>query len=218
MNEQFHTELDKLKKDFVGLSSLEHESVTMAFKAISTYDLALAEKVISADDVIDAKEVELEEDVLKIFALHQPVAKDLRYLVALLKMNNDFERIADLAVNISKRVMLFNNQEGFILPNHVNEMTSKTSNMLSAVIDAVVNLDLDAARSIEAMDDEIDELNSAIYDIVRKELQKTDDFTDSFIHLLTVSRQVERIADHITNICEDLIYMLSGQIVRHQSL
>jgi len=216
MNEQFHQELDRIKKDFVGLSSLVRESVSRSFKAISTCDLALAEKVIQSDDAIDQKEVQLEEDILKVFALHQPVAKDLRYLVAVLKMNNDFERIGDLAVSISKRVMLFNSQAGFRIPENFNKMAARTLEMLDITIDSVVNNDETTARTVEEMDDDVDTLNKEIYDLVRVKLNDSDEVADSYIHLLTVSRQVERMADHLTNICEDLIYMKSGEIVRHQ--
>jgi phosphate transport system protein len=218
MSKHLDRELDRLKRDVLRLSAVVEEAVSKAVRAISERDRALAESVIEADNVVDQEEVEIEEDCLKILALHQPVAHDLRFVVAVLKLNNDLERIADLAVDIAEQVDPLTSEGDKPYPIDVMPMARKTQMMLRRVLDALVERDSEAARRVCAADDEIDALHRQVYARVKALCREHPEQATILIHLLSVSRYLERIADLATNIAEDVIYMTNGEIVRHGGL
>jgi len=209
-------EIEALKKKITFISTLVEESVYNSVKAVSERDQELARKVISGDAEIDRMEVEVEEDCLKILALHQPVAVDLRFIVAVLKMNSDLERIGDFSVNIAQSADFLcgwkTSEALFDFP----QMSKKVLNMLRMSIDSLVNMDADMARSVLEADDEVDDMNRAMFRQVQDKIRQHPDDAECLIRLLSVSRYLERIADHTTNIAEDVIYMITGEIVRHQ--
>jgi len=209
-------EIDNLKKEILNLSAMAEMSVREAVTAIQERDGALAKHVIENDARIDRREVEVEETCLKILALHQPVATDLRFIVAVLKINNDLERIADLAVNIAERAVYLATQPEVDLAFDFPAMSSKAETMLKESLDALVNLDADLAYKVWADDDVVDDMNRQAYGQVQDAIHKHPDQTECLIHLLSVSRHLERIADGATNIAEDVIYMVRGEIVRHK--
>jgi len=210
-------EIEKLKKMILALSAMVEESVQRAVKAIDTRDEKLAQRVIDSDYEIDKKEVDVEEECLKILALHQPVAIDLRLIIAVLKINNDLERVADLAVNIAERAVFLANQERLPMGFNFAQMAEKAQAMLRKSLDALVNLDAHLAREVCAADDEVDAMNREAYLAVQQGIRRHPERMEALIHMLSVSRHLERIADHATNIAEDVIYMCEGQIVRHRS-
>jgi phosphate transport system protein len=210
-------EIDRLKKMILSLSAMVEETVQRAVKALDTRDAALAQRVIDHDWEIDKKEVDVEEECLKILALHQPVAIDLRLIIAILKINSDLERIADLAVNIAERSLFLASQERLPMRFNFVKMGEKAQAMLRKSLDALVNLDADLARVVCSADDEVDAMNREAYLQVEESIRRHPDKMEALIHLLSVSRHLERIADHATNIAEDVIYMCEGQIVRHRS-
>lgn len=216
MTKHFQDELERLKKKLLSLSAIVEESVEKAVRSISNRDVELARTVIGNDNAIDLLEVEIEEDCLKILALHQPVAADLRFVVAVLKMNNDLERIGDLAVNIAERSTYLGQKEPIEMPFDFSTMEKKTRLMLEKAIDSMIQMNLKIANEVGAADDEVDAINREMYDQVSKGIQKAPDQADRLIHCLSISRHLERIADYATNIAEDVIYMIEGQIVRHQ--
>jgi phosphate transport system protein len=185
--------------------------------SIDRRDVALAREVIDSDTEIDHTEISVEEECLKILALHQPVAIDLRFVVSCLKINSDLERIGDLAVNIAERSLFLIRSVRVDIPFDFVGMADKAQSMLKGALDALVNFDPDLARKVCAMDDEVDEINRQMYDLVKDAIRREPESLDSLIHLLSVSRHLERIGDHATNIAEDVIYMLTGEIVRHKS-
>ncbi|MCF7824958.1 MAG: phosphate signaling complex protein PhoU [Candidatus Marinimicrobia bacterium] len=213
-----HREINELKKKIVLEATLVEDNLREGMKALITRDINLAKRIIKRDKDIDAKEVEIEEDCLKIFALYQPVAKDLRYLVAFLKLNNDLERIGDLASNIAARAKSLAKKEALEIPVEIPKMAEIVQKMLKDTIDALVDLDGAKATRVLDTDDKVDEMNSTMYAIVGEKIQKNPELVDSWMQILGISRYLERIADHCTNICEDLEYMLSGRIQRHPSL
>lgn len=219
MARYFERELDRLKTNFLGLSGLVEENYHRAIDALKRKDENLAAKVRQFDKDIDQAEVDLEEDCLQLLTLYQPFARDLRYIVAILKINNDLERIGDLATNLAKRAVSFSHYS-YNLPPEFADMAEKVGKMISDVLDAFSREDLELAKQVLHRDDAVDELNSVIYNLVRQRLQESlpPDETGAMIHLLTVSRQLERTADHVTNIAEDVIYYLEGSIVRHMSV
>ena len=216
MTKHFQNELERLKKKLLALSAIVEESVERAVRSINTRDVPLAREVIENDRSIDLLEVEVEEECLKILALHQPVAVDLRFVVAVLKINNDLERIGDLAVNIAERSTYLSQKAPIEMPFDFATMEQKTRLMLEKAIDALIQMDLEVAREVGAADDEIDAINREMYNQVSKGIQDSPDQVDRLIHSLSISRHLERIADYATNIAEDVIYMIEGQIVRHQ--
>ena len=209
-------ELEKLKKRILSLGTFVEERVRMAIKSIETRDADLARRVIKMDYEIDELEVEVEEDCLKILALYQPVAVDLRFLVAVIKINNDLERIGDEAVNIAHRVNTIASKTKVDVPFDYSTMTEKVAFMLKTSLDALVNVDLDLAFRVMTMDDEVDDIEREIYDQVKGVIREKKSRVGYLINLLMISRHLERIADHATNIANDVIYMVEGEIIRHK--
>jgi phosphate transport system protein len=159
--------------------------------------------------------VDIEEDCLKVLALHQPVASDLRFIIAILKINNDLERIGDLAVNIAERAVFLARLERDEMPFDLAGMAEKAQMMLKQSLDALVNRDPALAYMVCAADEEVDEANRRAYALLAEAVCERPDRLKTLIHQFTAARQIERIADHATNIAEDVIYMLLGKIVRH---
>lgn len=217
MSLHLQRQIDKLKKMVLTLGTRVEETVEGAIRSIETRDTSNARKIIDADNEIDLMEIDVEEECLHTLALHQPVAFDLRYVVAVLKINNDLERIADLAVNIAEKVEYLRQWNpptiaAFDLPT----MTRKVRVMLHQSLDAMVQIDPDMAEKVRAMDDEVDLIHRQMYLSVQKAIRQNPEDVDFLISLLGVSRNLERIADHAVNIAEDVIYMARGDILRHK--
>ena len=208
-------EIERLKKQVLSLCAVVEESVRRAVQSVSARDSKRAEEVIRNDMEIDRAEIDVEEECLKILALHQPVAIDLRYIIAVLKLNNDLERIGDLAVNIAQRALLLNAHPTIPVPFDLSGLAEKTQGMFRQSLDALVNMDARRAREVCAMDDEVDAINRAMYEQVKQTIRTHPEDIEGLIALLSVSRYLERIADHATNIAEDVLYMVDGRIARH---
>lgn len=215
MSTHLRREIERLKRQLLNLSAVVESSVQKAVRSISERDDKLARQVMDADNEIDQMEVDVEEDCLKILALHQPVATDLRFIIAVLKINNDLERIGDLSVNIAERAIYLANKEKVEIPFDFPKMSALTQSMLHRSLDALVNMDRALANAVCAADDELDKINRDMYTKVKNGIRNNPEQIDSLINLLAVSRQLERIGDHCTNIAEDVIYMIEGTIVRH---
>jgi phosphate transport system protein len=175
----------------------------------------LAARVIGVDLEIDKREVEVEEECLKLLALYQPVATDLRFIVTALKINNDLERIGDLAANIADRAESLATAPPITAPFDYQAMAESATDMLRKSVDALVNLDTALAREVLLSDDAVDALNRTTYEKVCSAARRTPENIDPLLRIMTVSHNLERIADHATNIAEDVIYMVEGKIVRH---
>ena len=210
-------EINKLKKSILTMGAVVEERVLLSVKAVHERDERLARKIIDGDPEVDRLEVDLEEECLKILALHQPVAIDLRFIVSVIKINSDLERIADLAVNIAERAAFLATQSKTHVPADLSVMSEKVKIAVKKCLDAFVNMDTALAKEVIRMDDEIDGLNRSLYHQAETGMVDKPERIGCLIHLLSVSRYLERIADHATNIAEDVIYMIEGEIVRHQS-
>ena len=217
MSLHLKNELESLKNMLIELASMVEYSLKTSVHSISEHDPVLANNVILMDKNIDELEVNIEEECLKILALYQPVAIDLRSVISFLKMNNDLERIGDLAVNISERSIYLwlsgNKLEVF----DFLDMTDKVGNMLHNAIESAINFDINMAKKVLLDDDEVDIMNRKTHDKVFKSIKNDPKNAESFIHSLSISRYLERAADYATNIAEDVIYMIEGSIVRHSS-
>jgi phosphate transport system protein len=212
----FENEIAKLKKHLLTLGAVVEGRVASAVTAVQDRDTEAARAVIEGDPEIDRGEVDLEEECLKLLALHKPVAHDLRFIIAAIKINTDLERIADLAVNIAERAQSLADRPASAHPFDAEAMSSRVQAMLKKSLDAFVNLDAGQAREVMSMDDAIDEMNRDMYTRLREEVLKNPQAIDRLIQLQSVSRALERIADHTTNIAEDIVYLVEGVIVRHQ--
>ncbi len=210
-------EIENLKKEILTLGTMVELAVREATAAIADRDEATARRIIDNDIRIDEMEVQVEESCLKILALHQPVAIDLRFIIAVLKINNDLERVGDLAVNVAERAAFLATQPPVSISLDFQAMAHKAQNMLTKSLDALVNLSASQALEVLAGDDEIDAMNRQMYVIIQQAIGARPEQTESLIHMLSASRHIERIADHATNIAEDVIYMIEGTIVRHNA-
>ncbi|MBN1297731.1 phosphate signaling complex protein PhoU [bacterium] len=217
MTIHFVREIERLKTRILSLSAYVEENVIMAVKALNSRDAELAREVRQRDRKVDEAEVDLEEECLKILALHQPVAQDLRFIIAVLKITNDLERIGDHAVNISYQSESFTQRPQLEIPGMLLDMAEKTKKMLTEGLDALVNLDLTAARRVCLSDDAIDALHHQIYEVAMEEVLKNPALFGTWFKITNISHQLERIADLATNIAEDVMYMVEGRIVRHVS-
>lgn len=209
--------VESAKKQLFMLSGRVEQNLSRAVKSIETRDAELAELVIESDAEIDQLEVRIEEECLKILALHQPVATDLRFIIALMKINNDLERIGDLDVNIAERAVYLARREAVDLKFDFARMEEKVKKMLSKSIGSLVEMDSKIAESVRLMDDEVDDMNRKMYETVKESLPKHPEYASRLMHMLSVSRHLERIADLATNIAEDVLYMIQGNIVRHKT-
>jgi phosphate transport system protein len=215
MTSLLQKELGQLEKQLLTLTAVVEESVQKAIKALAGHDRELAQQVIANDDNINRLEVDLEEECLKVLALYQPVASDLRMIVAVLKINNDLERIADQAVNICERALAVIDSPHLVCPLELDLMAKKVIDMLEKALDALVNTDPDLARRVLELDDEVDTIHSQNYKAFKDYVRQNPETVDSVLSYLTVSRHLERVADLATNIAEDVIYLNEGEIVRH---
>lgn len=209
-----HREIEKIKKEILYLGAMVEDRLKKAISAIKTEDLGLAQKVIDTDFEVDEKEIEVEEECLKILALYQPVATDLRFLVAVIKINNDLERIADYASNIAKRFKT-SSQDPNKFRYDYTAMADLTAKMLRRSLDALVRLDVDMAYEVRSMDDAVNTMRNEAYDSMKKDIQKHPDMVSEIINMYLISRHLERIGDHTTNISEEVIYLIEGEIIRH---
>lgn len=215
MSRHMQRELERVEARLIEHCATVEKSVALAIQAIEERNGDLARAVVEGDTAIDMEEVVIEEECLKILALHQPVANDLRFVVAALKINNDLERIGDLAANIAKRALSLCALP--VIPDFFDFglMAEKAMRMLREGVDSLVRQDVELARKVCLMDDEVDRMNRQVYDSVEQQVESNAEKVKTLLPYLSVSRQIERIADHATNIAQDVIYMITGDIVRH---
>ena len=205
----------RLKKSLFTISAAVEENVHLALKAVREGDPALVAQVRARDLEIDLMEVDFEEECLKVLALYQPVAIDLRFIAAFLKMNNDLERIGDLAVNIAEHAAAFAGKEPVDTAQRLSRMAEKAQSMLRRSLDAVVGMDARLGREVMADDDDVDRRHHDNVATWRQEISQAPEKVDVLMRLIFISKHIERIADHATNIAEDAIYLVDGEIVRH---
>ncbi len=217
MSVHLHKEIEKLKKSLLSLSALVETTVHSAIRSLRERDVEMARATIEADVRIDEREVDIEEECQKILALYQPVAHDLRFIIAVLKINAELERIGDATVNIAERVLFMVTQEFIEVPFDYGGMAEKAQTMLHKSIDALINLDLGLAYAVIDADDEVDAMNREAYQQIEECIRSNPNSVSIYTHLLGISRHIERIADHASNIAEDVIYLVEGKIVRHRT-
>ncbi len=216
MTKHMHRDLEALEQDLLAQSSIVEQMIYRASRALRELHTDMLEELLEEEETINRREVEIEEECLKILALHQPVAVDLRRVATVLKINGDLERIADLAVNLGERAQTLVRHPEFSFPDHLDEMVEISIGMVRDALDAFVRLDVDAAREVCLRDDVVDELNRQVINDLQDHLHEhAEDFVPA-LQFFSASRHIERIADHATNIAEDVIYLVDGEIARHR--
>lgn len=214
----FHHELVGLNKKLLKLSAMVEERVRNAALVIKNHDQDAVHKIIVHDFEVDEMEVEIEEDCLKILALHQPVASDLRFIVAVIKINNEMERIADIAVNIALRV---DNISKFNHAHAINydfdPMIERVTTMLKNSIDALVDRNAELARTIFHDDEFVDNEREQCYLAIKERIKSDPEHPGYHINTYLLARHLERIGDRAVNIAEEVIYLVEGTITRFHS-
>jgi phosphate transport system protein len=216
VSKHLERDLDDLQRELVALASSVEEAIHKAIRALQQRESQLAQEVIDGDTLIDEEENHIEEECLKILALHQPVAIDLRRVAAAMLINTDLERMADLAEDIAERAMALTRMPQIPIPGDLQRMTDLTSSMVRQALDAFVGLDARLARRVCRMDDEVDRYNKLIIEELIAAMQKSPEMVEPGLSFFSATRHLERIADHATNIAEEVIYLAEGAIVRHR--
>ena len=215
MSRHLKQDLEEAYHRLLALSGQVEEMITLSVRSLMELDIDTAAKVIALDSEIDRAEVRIEEECLKMLALHQPVAADLRRVTTMMKVNNDLERMADLACNVSERASCMRDDKLFAIPELIREMGDETIGMVRDSLNAFVNLDIELAYRVIQHDQTVDDLNvSVIEDLVTQ--MGVPSTTAPALHCFSASRHLEQIADHATNVAEDVVYMVNGVIVRHR--
>lgn len=215
MKRRFDEELKKLKKKLLNMSSLVEENISLSIKALVDRNTNLIEGIFKSEEKINMLEIEIDELSLKLLALYQPAATDLRFITSVMKINGDLERIADLAVNIAQRAQDSIKHPSLKLSTDIPQMAELAQKMVKDSIDALVNKDPELARDICKRDDVVDDLNNQIFRKFLTYMMENAEDIEQSLDLILVSRHLERIADHATNVAEDVIYFLKGKTIKH---
>ena len=216
MSRHLQKDIEALKEKIIEMGEFVEDRVYQATMSIINRDKVQAQSVINGDTEIDTIEVSIEEESMKLLALYQPVAVDLRFIVAVMKINNELERVGDLAVNIAERSAYLATQDPIEFPFDLRAMAEKAEAMLTRSIDALVNLDVKEAHRIRSEDDQVDAYNREMYARIKDDLLSQPENINAFLHAVSIGRHLERIADHATNIAEGVIYLVEARIVRHK--
>jgi phosphate transport system protein len=208
-------DLTELKKEILMLGSMVEEAINKAIAALTDRRTDLGTEVIEGDRVIDEKEIMVEDHCLKILALHQPFASDLRFIIAVMKVNSYLERMGDLASNIAERAQYLSTHEPMPIPEQLQEMAEAVREMVHGSLDALVNADAEKAREVCKQDDRVDEIHSQLWQIMVDRMIENTSLIKRSINIVSAIYQLERIADMADNIAEDVVYMVEGKIIRH---
>jgi phosphate transport system protein len=215
MSKHLHRDLELLKRQILTMGSLVEDAIRDALESLLKRDEETAQAVIRGDKLIDQKELEVEDECLKILALHQPVAADLRFIVAVLKVNNDLERIADMAKNIAKRAQFFARNRGGSPPPEIKLMAERVRSMVTRSLDALVKLDPVIARAVCRDDDAVDEIHRRMFVSLQERMSESAEAIPTAVAMLSVSRCLERVADLASNIAEEVVFTVEGEVIRH---
>jgi phosphate transport system protein len=216
MQRHFDEELKELHKEILKMGVMVQETIFKSIEALKNRDKAMAQEVINTDSKIDELELLIDEKCIDLIACHQPMAGDLRFLTTGMKINAELERIADLAVDISQRVLSLVDKPLIKPLVDIPKLSAIAQGMVRDVIDAFVNRDVELAKKVMRSDAEADKLRNLVADeLVNDYMAKDTKTVDRAVPLLLIARHLERICDHTTNIAEDVIYMVEGKVVKH---
>jgi phosphate transport system protein len=209
--------LEDLNRDVLSMGGAVESAVGRAVRALLERDVAEAQAVIDGDREVNLLELRIDEECLKILALHQPAARDLRFVTGVMKIINDQERVGDLAVNIAERARVIAGLPPRETPSSLVEMAERVRAMLTSALDALVRQDPKRAQEVLRMDGRVDELLKGLFDRMEKDLRADPSLVPWGLQVLSAAKNLERIADHASNIAEDVVYMVDGTVLRHRA-
>jgi phosphate transport system regulatory protein PhoU len=215
MEKHFLTELDSLKDHIIKMATMVDDQVEMAFQALEDHDLNLSGIVKRTDREIDAYDNLIQTQTENLLALFQPVAVDLRFIITAIMVNNQLERCGDIAVNIAQRVKKTVDYKDLIAESQVLEMGKISRVMVKDAIDSFINRDTNLAKTVMERDDTVDALNKKAFNFLVEKMENGPEYVKSGAHLLILSRHIERLADHATNIAEDVVFMVDARLMTH---
>jgi phosphate transport system protein len=216
MTKSMQEDMSLLKQRILRMGGMVEEATRNATVALTQRREDLARRVIESDDTIDMIELDVDEECLRILALHQPVAGDLRFITAAMKINNDLERIGDLACNVAERAIDLSRRDSMPLPLRFERMTEIVRGMLHDALDALVNRNGELARDVLERDVEINAIHKQHFGLLQDAMKAGPENVEAAVDLLSASRQIERIGDQTKNIAEDVVFLVEGRVIRHQ--
>jgi phosphate transport system protein len=212
----FQQQLIALKEKLLAMAALSQQALSLSLEAYLSGDMTLCDHVKEIEAAINTAERDVDEMAYDLLAKEQPMAIDLRFILSVIKINGDLERIGDQATNISQRVQPLDDNPAISLPIDISEMGEKVGTMIRSAIQALFEADPKLAESVLAMDDEIDDMNRAVQSELVDLMQRSPEVSSQALNAIIVSRNLERSADHATNIAEDVIFWVRGSDVRHK--
>ena len=215
MSLHLQRDLERLHHEVLSQAGRVERMIYDSVSALCQRRYDLIASVLVQDDVVDKKEVQVEEECLKLLALHQPVARDLRHITTILKLNADLERIADLGCNIAERAEYLQGYPYFPTPNELSSMAENATEMLRMALDAFVNSDTKAAEKVIQLEARVDQQNRDIIKELEDLLRQDSTQVEPALHVFSAARNIEQVGDHAENMAEEVIYMIDGQIIRH---
>lgn len=216
MSKHLRRDMDLIRRELLSQFGVVEKMIDDAVRALCEYRVDLCKSVLNADNTVDNREVQIEEECLKALALHQPVAIDLRWLTTVLKLNYDLERIGDLACNIVERAQAMHAFPHFPIPDQIPEMVRDAMDMVRKALDAFVDLDVARAQEVIKTDSKVDTKNREAIDVLVGLMKESPILVEPALHCFSAARHIERIADHAENIAEEVVYIVEGEIVRHK--
>jgi phosphate transport system protein len=215
---RFQQELDRLRQNLLSMAGLAEQAVQRAMEAYGNRDPEVCQLLFADEKKINLAEREIDDLALDLLAMQQPMAVDLRFILAGIKINADLERVGDQAVNIAERVIRLSNLPTADLPIDLPRTGFLASLMVRQAIEAFVKADATLARAVLQMDDQVDSMNDEAYKAMSRAMRETPEYAEQALNLLLISRNLERVADHATNIAEDVIFWVQGADVRHSAI
>jgi len=214
---KFQQSLDELKERLLVMAGLVEQAIQRATEAYSSRDEGLCELVLLSEPAINRMEREIDQLALDLLAMEQPMAVDLRFILSVIRINADLERVGDQAVNIAVRVREMGAFANIDLPVDIPKLASLASAMVRKALQAFIEADAELARSVLMLDDQVDEMNDAAFYALSSLIKEKPELTPQSLNALIIARNLERVGDHATNIAEDVIFWVRGADVRHNS-
>ncbi len=218
MRVKFHQNLDDLKEKLLVMAGMAEQAIQRSIEAYRTRDLSICELVFRAEPSINRLEREIDQMALDLLAMEQPMAIDLRFILSVIRINADLERVGDQAVNIAVRVREMGAFANIDLPVDIPKLASLASAMVRKALQAFIEADADLAKSVLLLDDQVDEMNDAAFYTLSNLIKENADLTPQSLNALIIARNLERVGDHATNIAEDVIFWVRGFDVRHNTV
>ncbi len=216
MQEHFTQEVESLKTNLIKMASLVDEQVERVIKALETGDIELCKGVKARDLEVDAYDNLIQTQCENILSLFQPVAADLRFVISAIMINNQLERCGDIAVNIGQRVKKAADHKELIVESEINEMGHQAREMLKQAINSFIHSDIEIANSVITNDEIVDKFNKQSFRFLVAKMQADPGLIETCSHLIVLTRHIERLADHATNIAENLVFLVEARIIAHK--